>query len=286
MLQPRGRYLAPRKKKEDKMDRTKKAWINAIFFIITLAINALGALGFINGLSQKQISDMYVTLITPSPLTFSIWSVIYALLLISLIALIVKRNDPYYGAVLDRISVLFWVSCIFNIAWIVSFSFVLVEISVIFIIAFVITLAIICQRLLKLQDKRRRLLPVTFGFYAGWLTIATVVNVAAALVKIEWDRFGVAEEIWAIAMLIVAVVLVAVILLRIRNAAYPLPLAWAYLGIYLFLSSPDGFNGEYGLLQIVALAGMVVLIGLSAIQFYRNRYCVLPIQSTQAKHSK
>ncbi|NLG09910.1 MAG: tryptophan-rich sensory protein [Coriobacteriaceae bacterium] len=268
------------------MDRIKKAWINIGLFIITLAINTLGALGFINGYTQKQISDMYVTLITPSPMTFSIWSVIYTLLLISLIALIVKREDSYYGAVLDRVSLLFWISCIFNIAWIVSFSFVLVEISVVFIVAFVITLALICQQLLKLQDKRRRLLPITFGFYTGWLTIATVVNIAAALVKVKWDRFGIAEEIWAIAMLVVAVVLVALILLRIRNAAYPLPLAWAYLGIYLYLSSPDGFNGAYGILQIVALAGMVVLIGLAAIQFYRNRYCVLPIQSSGAKRSK
>ena len=211
---------------------------------------------------------------------------ITTLLLISLIALIVKREDSYYGAVLDRVSLLFWISCIFNIAWIVSFSFVLVEISVVFIVAFVITLALICQQLLKLQDKRRRLLPITFGFYTGWLTIATVVNIAAALVKVKWDRFGIAEEIWAIAMLVVAVVLVALILLRIRNAAYPLPLAWAYLGIYLYLSSPDGFNGAYGILQIVALAGMVVLIGLAAIQFYRNRYCGLPIQTSGAKRSK
>jgi len=268
------------------MDRTRKAWINMVLFIITLAINTLGALGFINGLSQKQISDMYVTIITPSPMTFSIWSVIYALLLISLIVLIVKREDAYYGAVLDRVSVLFWISCVLNIAWIVSFSFVLVEISVIFIFAFVIVLALICKQLLKLQDKRRRLLPVTFGFYTGWLTIATVVNIAAALVKAQWDRFGISEEIWAIAILIVAVVLVGVILLGIRNAAYPLPVAWAYLGIYLFLSSPDGFNGAYGLLQIVALAGMVVLIGFSAIQFYRNRYCVLPLPTAQSKYAK
>ena len=74
------------------MDRTKKAWINALFLIITLVINTLGAIGLINGLTQKQISDMYVTLITPSPATFSIWGVIYSLLLISMIVMIVKKE--------------------------------------------------------------------------------------------------------------------------------------------------------------------------------------------------
>ncbi|HOD02080.1 MAG TPA: tryptophan-rich sensory protein, partial [Clostridiales bacterium] len=68
------------------MNRTNKAWISGILFAITLTINTLGALGVINGLTQKQVSDMYPTLITPSPFTFTIWSVIYSLLTISIIA--------------------------------------------------------------------------------------------------------------------------------------------------------------------------------------------------------
>ena len=66
------------------MNKAKQAWINLIFLAVTLVINTLGAIGLINGLTQKQISDMYVTLITPSPSTFSIWSVIYSFLLISI----------------------------------------------------------------------------------------------------------------------------------------------------------------------------------------------------------
>lgn len=78
------------------METSKKAWINGLFLAVTLVINTLGALGFINGLSQKEISDMFVTLITPSPSTFSIWSVIYSLLIISIIVMIVKKDDLYY----------------------------------------------------------------------------------------------------------------------------------------------------------------------------------------------
>ena len=54
------------------MNIVKNAWINLIFLVVTLAINLLGAIGLINGFTQKQVSDMYVTLITPSPTTFSI----------------------------------------------------------------------------------------------------------------------------------------------------------------------------------------------------------------------
>ena len=57
------------------MNSTKKAWTIGLFFMITLVVNVLGAFGFINGLSQKEISDKYLTLITPAPSTFSIWSI-------------------------------------------------------------------------------------------------------------------------------------------------------------------------------------------------------------------
>jgi hypothetical protein len=76
------------------MDRTKKVWINGLFLAVTLAVNTLGATGIINGLSQKQVSDRYPTLITPSPATFGIWSVIYSLLIASVIVMIVKKATP------------------------------------------------------------------------------------------------------------------------------------------------------------------------------------------------
>ncbi len=261
------------------MDRTKKAWINIIFFIITLFINTIGALGLINGLSQKQISDMYITLITPAPSTFGIWSVIYSLLLISLVVMIAKKRDSYYQSAIDEITVLFRISCILNMAWIVAFSYVQIELSTIFILAFLITLSVISLKLKKIQTGKRFLLPLTFGFYTGWLFIATVVNIAAALVKLKWNGFGIGQEIWAIIILIFSVILAYIVLQKNSNASFPLPIAWAYFGIYEFLKAPDGFKGEYIFLQITSLVGMVVLIGIAAIQFYQNRIALLPEKS-------
>jgi len=258
------------------MDRTRKAWVNGLFLIITLVINTLGAVGLINGLTQKQISDMYVTLITPSPTTFSIWSVIYSLLLISIIVMIVRKDDPYYQKAVDKISDLFRISCALNVAWIVSFSFVLVELSTLFILAFVISLVMIDMKLLEIQESRRWLLPLSFALYSGWLFIATVVNVAAALVKLKWNGFGLSLEAWGCIMLLVALALLVAMLFKLHNAAFPLPVAWAYLGIYQFLKSPNGFKGEFATLQIISLAGMGVLIVAVLVQLDRNRFSILP----------
>ncbi len=263
------------------MNHVKKAWISIGLLAATLIINTLGALGYINGLSQKEISDKFVTLITPGPSTFSIWAVIYSLLIISVVVMLFKKDDPYVQRVVNEISLLFWLSCLLNIAWIVSFSYVQLEVSVLFIGALVLSLSLICMKLLQLQESRHYLFPLTFGLYTGWLFIATVVNIAATLVKIKWDGFGLAQDVWAIIMLIVAGTLVILVQLINKNAVFGLPVAWAFFGIYQFLSSPLGFNNEFRLLQVIALVGMTVLIGASAIQFYRNGFGIIPENSIQ-----
>ena len=258
------------------MENIKKAWINGIFLAVTLVINTLGALGVINGLSQKQISDMFPTLITPSPYTFSIWSAIYSLLIASVVVMIIKKKDAYYQQAISRLTVLFPLTCVLNIAWIVAFSYIQIELSVLFILGLVITLALICKELFFIQEDGRWLLPLSFGLYTGWLFIATVVNISAALVKLDWSGFGLPNEIWATIILIIAVFLVIGVLLNIRNAVFPLPVAWAYFGIYQFLKSSAGFGGQYGLLQIISLTGMVVLISAAAVQLYKNHFSILP----------
>jgi benzodiazapine receptor len=71
--------------------------------------------------------------------------------------------------------------------------------------------------------------------------------------------------------------LLILVLLKIRNAAFPLPVSWAYFGIYQFLKAPEGFNGEYNLLQTIALVGMILLLLIAVVQLIRNRFSVIPV---------
>lgn len=257
---------------EEDMKKKTKAWINAILLLVTLIVNGMGAFGLINGLSQKEISDKYPTLITPAPSTFSIWSIIYVLLIMVVFVMIAKNREIYYSRAIDRISGLFWLTSVLNMVWIISFSFEWIGLSTLFIFALLITLLVIVNRIGAIDGSRRWLLPVAFGLYAGWLMIATVVNIAAWLVKIQWGRFGIAAEIWSMIILAVAIGLTLFVVMRVKNAVFPLPVAWAYFGIYNSLSASQ----MYGALQMVALAGTVVLAGLAAIQFIQNRYRVMP----------
>ena len=139
------------------MDYVKKAWLNGLFFIVTLVVNALGAFGLINGSSQKEVSDKYLTLITPDPSTFSIWSVIYLFLTLSIVFMIWKKEDAYYQAAINKISSLFIFSSILNMAWIIAFSFEQLVLSTIFILVFAVTLTLICLQLLKMRRLYRTL---------------------------------------------------------------------------------------------------------------------------------
>ena len=88
--------------------------------------------------------------------------------------------------------------------------------------------------------------------------------------------FGINFEILASGTLIIAIFLVLIVMRSIQNVIFPLPIAWAYLGIYNFLISPEGFNGEFTILQLVTLVGLGILILISVFQLYRNNFALIP----------
>lgn len=105
------------------------------------------------------------------------------------------------------------------------------------------------------------------------------MNVTVTLVKEEWAGFGLPPEAWGLVMLVLGVLLMALILLGLQNGAYPLPVAWGYLGISLER------GGSQPALMAVALARAGVLVLLAVLQFFRNGRAVLP-ESGAAKRNE
>lgn len=253
-----------------------KAWLNAVVLVIVLVVNYISSTGAINGTNQEQMSNKYLTPITPAPFTFSIWGVVYTLVLITIIMLIVDRKKESHKALINTISPLFWLTSLLNIGWIVTFLYDQVLVSTLLILALTVVLVLINREILKDENQGKNIFALTFGLYNGWLLVATIVNIAAYLVKIDWNRWGLSEEMWGILLLSVAFVLAIVLMMALKNAAIPLPAAWACFGIYSFVTSPDGFNGAYPRLMFVALLYLIGL-GISAlVQFKVNHWKVIP----------
>ena len=105
-------------------EKTKKSIILAlVLYGITLIVNFLGANAFINGMSQKAVSDKYPTLITPAPIAFGIWGLIYISIILSFIILLRYHKTRNSQEATESISKLFYFTCLLNIAWIIVFSY-------------------------------------------------------------------------------------------------------------------------------------------------------------------
>lgn len=248
------------------MNRYKLMITNLVMLAVTLFFNFLSATGVLNNIATGEVSALYPTKITPAGFAFSIWGLIYTLLLITLGWLFYKRENPKAATVIDAIGYRFILSSLANIGWIILFAYLQIPLSTLLIFILLLSLTSILMHFKKLEIKINPLYTLTFGLYAGWVLIATVVNIAAALVKVEWGGFGVDELVWATIIIVAAVAIVYYVTYRTTNAIIPLPVAWAYYAIFV---------GEE---LTVALVGMVILLGISIYQLHRNHYS---IQQTQ-----
>ncbi len=110
-----------------------------------------------------------------------------------------------------------------------------------------------------------RVLQVPYSIYLAWLTIATIANVAAALISAGWNGFGISAEVWALVMLLVGAGLAALLYRGLgRDAVIPLTYAYAYIGILVRYA-------DVTLVVIGAVVGLLVVGGLAVYHFISRR---------------
>ncbi|MGP4713926.1 MULTISPECIES: TspO/MBR family protein [unclassified Psychrobacter] len=251
--------------------------INLLVFFATLAVNYLGASGFFNGMGQAAVSSKYQTLLTPNGFAFSIWGVIYTLVFTTLVTLFIKRKDPAVAKLIGRISGLFVLSSLFNMAWIVAFSYERVGLSTLFIVGILVSLMAIVHRLYNARGKVTfTLAGIAFSLYASWVFVATILNTAILAVKQDWQGFGISSSVWTIIVLLVIVAVVVGYVRHYRNAVFPIAVAWAYFGIYSAYINGLVAPSLAVVIQMVLVLGIAVLIALAVYTFYKNRYAIFP----------
>ena len=237
-------------------------WSNIIAFVATVIINGLaGSTTLIGGVNTAEISDANPTLITPAGYVFSIWGIIYILLAIFVIyqALPSQKEKEYT----KKIGWLFVLSSTANIVWIFLWQYQILSASVILIFLLLATLIAIYLRLnigkstASLREKLAVHAP--FSVYLGWITIASIANVAVFLVSEKWDGFGISPETWATLIIIVALAITLLVLATRRDIAYGLVIAWALTGIAVNQS------GNQNVVTLTEASAIIVLLAIAAI---------------------
>lgn len=258
-------------------NKSKLPIISTIVFVITMIINYGSMVGMF-GNTQEEVSNMYRNFITPEPFTFSIWGVIYTLVLVFLIyQFYLLKKDKYDEQYLDRLNVLFILSSLFNMGWNVLWVKDIIGISTILILGFTIILGIINSRILSFNNKNYNvIIPTAFSIYFGWLTVATVTNVAAFLVKIDWNMFGLQEHLWACLTYILVALLAGFIIFKIKNPLFNLPIIWAFVGIHqMIMNNPPKPEVHWGMPYVI-YAVFIALIIESIVVFKKNNWKILP----------
>lgn len=224
--------------------------VAAVTYLIMVTMNALANIIPINGMNTGEISDSFPNLFAPAPITFTVWGVIYFLLLLYVIyqfGIFQKDSDPNKEELFKKIGIYFSISSVANAIWILAWHYKLIPLSLILIVVVLICMIIINQhtKASKLSLKDNFFIRLPFSIYFGWVTVATIANVTTLLVDIGWNGFGISETIWMILILIVGALITIATILRNKNFFYGLVVIWAYIGIYIKHTSSSGFNGEY-----------------------------------------
>jgi benzodiazapine receptor len=235
--------------------------LNVLAFTVVVLVNALGSSLALNGRTTAEVSDQYFTLVTPAGYVFSIWGLIYTLLLIFVVfqALPSQRDKPF----LKQINVLFVLSSVFNIVWLFLWHYDQIVLSVVLMFALLATLITIYLRLgigkTSATLKEKAFVHLPFSVYLGWITVASIANVAAALVSIQWNGFGLANDAWAVLVIAVALLITLAVIATRKDVAYSLVIVWALVGIAVNQS------GYQNIVLAAAISVLIIVVALVAV---------------------
>ena len=229
----------------------KKTWsiISAVVLVITLAINMISTFGLFGVTPVKEISDRFANLLVPMGYTFSvIWTVIYVGLLYYTIKDLAGKEEKY------NFNLLFIISNILNVLWIVTFTGGLYFLSVLAILGLLVLLYIITSNITD-----NNLDKIIFSIYTAWILVASVVSITSFIVSLDLVAFD--SLIMKLVSILMLVATTIVILINRNNMAMKLTYVFALAGI----AANHIFKFNFAYIDMMIVVGIVVAYVLYAL---------------------
>jgi len=244
---------------------TLRQAVTVLAFLVTMTVNTAANALPINGQLTAEISDRFAVFVIPAGYVFAIWGVIYLLLgaFTTWQALPRNREDP----ILRSLGWLPAISGVLNATWVLLFQYEVFALTVPVMLALLGTLVAIHLRLWARRESLRGtsfwVVRVPFSVYLGWITIATIANVAQTLAALGFTGLGIDPALLAAAVLLVGVAIGATLVARFQDAAYGLVIVWAYAGIVVK-------EQETAVVAVAAALGAVVIALLVLLALLRR----------------
>lgn len=210
-----------------------KKIITALILLFTLVVNILSNLLPLNGVLTGEVSDSFNVYFVPAGYVFSIWGIIYIILIAFVISLFFAKGDDgnfinglYIPFNIGLVSNALWLFCWhYNYLYISLFFMILLLYSLIHSYTYIINNKIVITRLINITSR------LLHSIYLGWICVATIANVTIVLSLLKWDGFGILPQIWSGIMIVVAGILGLILYGKYKDRIFNIVIIWSLFGI-------------------------------------------------------
>lgn len=242
---------------------------NTATLLYALVMNGLSNSSAFNGKSVGEISDKYETLFAPAGYAFSIWGLIYLLLILFVghqwYQWLKQRNDTE----LMQTGIWFALGNIANGTWIIAWLGESMGASLLLMGVLLVSLIVITIELrLEIWNAPKRIIVFVWwpiAIYLGWIIVASVANTAALLVGMGWEGSFLSAKTWTIVM-IFAATLIYLLLIYYRNLREA-----ALVGIWALIAIAVKHGQTNPSLVAVAIAASGILLIAIVVHAFQNK---------------
>lgn len=247
------------------------AILNFISVILAVFIGYYTQAIQLNGNTMGSLSAKYYNLFTPAPYAFAIWGLIYLSLLVcssyDLIQVYKKEGDT---AFLLQSGYWYLVANLANSVWVIVWLYELTALSVVVMLTILFSLGKIITKTNMNLTKSSIVIKLCsvwpISIYAGWITVATIANIAAYLAKIGWTGGWFTEVQWTVVMIITATLVNIVVLFKRNMNVFVLVALWSLAAIY-----QRHLAVESAIVLSTQICFIVLLLAIVTQLFLRNK---------------
>ena len=208
--------------------------ISFVGLILLLILYIMTLNGFFGPHPIGTTSTSTRPLIVPKGFAFSIWGMIYTgLIVFPIYQFIKKKEHPQWRS----LRVWYSLNVVLNGLWLVCASYDWIWITVIIILMMLFSLIKIDHQIRTMKNEGVEINywieSFVFSIYYGWVTLATVLNIAVALKFYDWDGWGIPELYWSLIILSITVLIITKLFRSYHDSAFMTVGVWAFFALAL-----------------------------------------------------
>ncbi|MDP5101089.1 MAG: hypothetical protein NWQ09_07170 [Nonlabens sp.] len=246
--------------------------LNLLSVIILIAWNGYANTGNFNGKNVGELSAEYGNLFTPASYAFSIWGLIFLMLLAFGVFGVVlafakaesNKQPDYRTDFVKTTAPWFLIANVFCTVWVAFWLEEMILTSVFCMLGILVSL-LICVRKLDMEIWDAPIKTIAFVWwplclYTGWISVATIANLSAYL-NSAFEIAMVTQFYVTIMMLVVAFIINAAMVYYRNMREYALVGVWALVAIFMrYKESTDSVDGmPFTTIGYVALTLAIIL---------------------------